>query len=333
MYDIMENAKTDLISIIVPVYNTAKYLKRCLDSIVSQTYSNIEIILIDDGSTDESGEICEEYAQRDKRIKVFHQENKGLSAARNIGLDASTGQYISYVDSDDYIADNMCERLVNAILLHHAQVVGCKMTSDNMKLKTCETCGIEKIDKEEIFEYIASRNNWAVMRYLFSACIWENLRFSEGRLYEDALIFPQLSEKISCWIYVPDILYYYNTYNENSITRVDFSIKHLEDALHYLRYWNVYAADKEKGRQEIAFYICGGIIGFVNRGINSAIVDRKQIIDCINGIQEIYNTNYFLARRTLHYKRLPLKAKIRWWLFVKSPYHSQKIMNFLKQNR
>lgn len=102
-----------LISIIIPVFNNQKHLKRCLDSVLVQTYKNIEVILIDDGSTDNSGEICDDYASKDKRIKVFHTINQGVSIARNLGLDNATGEYIMFVDSDDWIEKNTLECVYN----------------------------------------------------------------------------------------------------------------------------------------------------------------------------------------------------------------------------
>ena len=102
--------RTPLISVIIPVYNVEKYLRRCLDSVIAQTYQNLEIICVDDGSIDDSGKICDQYAVRDARIKVIHQENQGLSAARNRGLDAAEGEYIAFVDSDDYILEDMYKR-------------------------------------------------------------------------------------------------------------------------------------------------------------------------------------------------------------------------------
>ena len=101
--------KTPLISVIVPVYKVEPYLRECLDSIVNQSYRNLEIILIDDGSPDRSGEICDEYAANDKRIVVIHQENKGVSEARNAALDIARGDYFQFVDSDDRIEKNTCE--------------------------------------------------------------------------------------------------------------------------------------------------------------------------------------------------------------------------------
>lgn len=103
----MKNNDNPLISVIIPVYNMEKYLRRCLDSVLAQDYTNLEILVVDDGSTDGSWAICQEYARKDARITVIHQENGGLSAARNTGLDRATGAYIAFVDSDDYILPNM----------------------------------------------------------------------------------------------------------------------------------------------------------------------------------------------------------------------------------
>lgn len=114
-----------LITVIVPVYNVEKYLRRCLDSIIRQTYQNLEILCIDDGSIDNSGEICEQYAARDARIKVIHQENQGLSTARNRGLDTATGEYIAFVDSDDYIAADVLEQLYQSAVSSDATCVIC----------------------------------------------------------------------------------------------------------------------------------------------------------------------------------------------------------------
>ena len=108
-----------LISVIVPVYNVEDYLDRCIESIINQTYKNLEIILVDDGSTDSSGKKCDEYALRDGRIKVFHKENGGVSSARNMGLDIATGDYIGFVDSDDLLEHNMYEMLLNNAEKHN----------------------------------------------------------------------------------------------------------------------------------------------------------------------------------------------------------------------
>ena len=104
------------ISIIVPVYNVEKYIRRCIDSLITQTFKSIEILLIDDGSKDNSGAICDEYALKDDRVKAFHKKNGGVSSARNIGLDNATGTYIMFCDSDDYVDPTWCEKLYNSII-------------------------------------------------------------------------------------------------------------------------------------------------------------------------------------------------------------------------
>lgn len=106
----------DVISVIVPIYNTEKYLAKCLDSLINQTFQRLEIILIDDGSTDNSGQICDEYAVKDDRIKVIHKTNGGVSSARNAGLDVVTGSYIAFVDPDDYIDSDMYEVLYKVVV-------------------------------------------------------------------------------------------------------------------------------------------------------------------------------------------------------------------------
>lgn len=108
----METDKNDLISIVVPIYNVQDYLERCIQSIISQTYKNIEIILVDDGSNDNSGKICDEYLRKDERIKVIHKENGGLSDARNVGKENAKGTYIAFIDSDDYIRTKFYRSLV-----------------------------------------------------------------------------------------------------------------------------------------------------------------------------------------------------------------------------
>ena len=124
---------TPLVSIIVPIYKVESYLRRCLDSVVSQTYTNLEIILVDDGSPDGCPQICDEYASKDSRIIVIHKENGGLSDARNVGLDICKGEYISFVDSDDWINNHYIEKLLSAAETVKADiaVASCKYISDN----------------------------------------------------------------------------------------------------------------------------------------------------------------------------------------------------------
>lgn len=116
-----------LISVIVPIYRVEEYLPRCIDSLLAQTYQNIQIILVDDGSPDACGRICDEYASTDKRIQVIHKENGGLSDARNAGLSASKGDYIAFVDSDDWVASEYLERMQQSLCKHDADICECSV--------------------------------------------------------------------------------------------------------------------------------------------------------------------------------------------------------------
>ena len=147
----------NLISIIVPIYNVEKYLKRCIDSIINQTYKKLEIILVDDGSKDNSGKICDKYAKKDIRIKVIHKKNEGVSEARNVGLKVSTGEYIGFVDADDYIEPNMYEEMSDNLKENNADIVICDYnTNDREKQRKTKqeknhkyTNNIEIISKDE----------------------------------------------------------------------------------------------------------------------------------------------------------------------------------------
>ena len=148
----------ELISVIVPVYKVEKYLRECVDSILAQTYTNLEIILVDDGSPDNCGKICDEYAQNDSRIKVIHQENGGLSAARNAGLDIATGKYIGFVDSDDYAELNMFEELHKRIIENNADLSICGVKKFGMESR-CFFYGNKCLDRT-VF----------VQRFIMSSC-------------------------------------------------------------------------------------------------------------------------------------------------------------------
>ena len=180
-----------LISIIIPIYNVEKYLKKCIESVINQTYKNIEIILINDGSTDGSGKICDEYAIKDKRIKVSHNENGGVAVARNKGIKMSTGDYIVFVDSDDFISNEYCEKMLEAVLRNNADIAICKLHDflDGEKIQIEETEYSEQVyNSDEMIE-----NNIVIGGIfdcmggkLFSHKLFENVLFPEGRVYEDS---------------------------------------------------------------------------------------------------------------------------------------------------
>lgn len=193
-----------LISIIVPIYNVEKYLERCLNSLVSQTYENIEIILIDDGSSDHSGTICDSYQQKDERIKVIHQQNLGLSAARNVGIRDCVGKYIGFVDSDDWIDKKMYETLYVAIDRAQAQIACCgywvyeeKSEKKSPMSRQCNEFAV--LNRDQALHYLIgaishSINNFAWNK-LYEKRLFDTIFFPEGELFEDSAIMYQLFDR------------------------------------------------------------------------------------------------------------------------------------------
>lgn len=217
-----------LVSVIVPVYNVEKYLPRCLDSIVGQTYPNLEILLINDGSRDGSGEICRRYAQRDSRIRLFTQENQGMSVARNVGLDHMRGEYIVYVDSDDYISTSFVEILLGKQQETKASIVCCKWVEiqwdddcADLQPKTLGSQRYKVISRDELFRMLAADKQpvWAyIWARIYHKDIFTNLRFPPGKAYEDLFLFSQILWQAESVCYMEPVLYAYRQ-SANSITR------------------------------------------------------------------------------------------------------------------
>ena len=227
-----------LVSVIVPVYNVYPYLHEAIDSVINQTYTNLEIILIDDGSTDGSGEICDKYAERDSRIRVIHQDNKGLSAARNIGLENMTGEVLAFLDPDDAFQYSFIEKTLAALQNEDADMVLCKYdiqyTTAHMKTtsskKTQPLIAPGVFDRNEVLSSLVNcKINVSVWNKLYRRKLWNSIRFHEGHLCEDhEAIFKicSLCEKICV---LPDSLYNHRK-RPGSITAVH-SLNNLNDAL------------------------------------------------------------------------------------------------------
>lgn len=183
-----------LVSVIIPVYNVSPYLRECLDSAIHQTYHNLEILVIDDGSTDDSGRICDEYPAMDSRVQVFHQENRGLSAARNVGLDHMTGNLVAFLDSDDAYHPDMIESMVDAMTQSGADMVVCGFSYhsiENGRLSLSTASGHwpyrdETISSREALNRLATgKLDISVWNKLYRSHLWKDIRFPDGHVYED----------------------------------------------------------------------------------------------------------------------------------------------------
>lgn len=208
------------ISVIVPVYNAEKFLNRCIDSIICQTFENLEIILVDDGSSDRSGQICDEYAGKDNRIKVIHKVNGGVSSARNCGLDCATGDYVAFVDSDDYISPFMYSKLFEAISDRDNSVALCDMMihrkAGDVPASTLNP-GRNKI--ETLRRLILSDVGSGSVYFLIPSIFLTNLRFPQHlQQSEDFWFVLRLLASVETLVKVPEPLYFYNRENEESLT-------------------------------------------------------------------------------------------------------------------
>lgn len=238
------------ISVIIPVYNVASYLEKCLVSVCSQSYKCLEIIVIDDGSTDGSGLIADEFMEKDERIKVFHKKNGGLSSARNVGLDNAHGDYVFFLDSDDYICENACKVLLDYAIKTKSQIIECGMirvTGDKQEIdlhrEYKELSGKQATKAFLLGEFGIQAVAWDC---LYSIDIFAQLRFEEGRLHEDGWFKYQALYSARKVCLIPENLYYYVQNREGSIMTVPIKKKNIRDVIDAFDYrWHYFEARNE----------------------------------------------------------------------------------------
>lgn len=225
------------ISVIVPIYMVEKYLNRCIKSIVDQTYKNIEIILVDDGSLDLCPKICDEWAKKDDRIKVIHKENGGLSDARNAGLLVATGDYISFIDSDDWIDQDMYTKMIDLFDAYDADIVKCayEKTSKNINTVIQPKLEVYKLDAIEFQKGLydgTSKSDIVVWNKIYKKELFDNLKFPVGKIHEDQFLIPKITLKCKN-IVCTNQKYYYYYQSDNSIMRSAFNKNRLDALLSF----------------------------------------------------------------------------------------------------
>ena len=214
------------VSIIVPVYQVEKYIRQCVDSILAQTFTDFELILVDDGSKDKSDQICDEYAVIDQRVKVIHKENGGAADTRNIGLDHAVGNYIMFIDSDDYIDPTMLECLYKNILNEDADIAACNYCyffENNREIDFSIQIESEVLSGTEIFYSRKNERNygfWTVVwNKLYKKEIFGKVRFRCGKYYEDEFFANDLYQIDIKVVTIPECLYYYRQHNNSTMRK------------------------------------------------------------------------------------------------------------------
>ena len=282
----MENP---LISIIIPVYRAENYLQQCVDSVREQTYTNLEIILVDDGSPDKSGELCDAFALEDPRIRVIHKENGGQSSARNRALDVMLGEYVGFVDSDDWIETDMFETLYRNMEAYGAQIsaCGCQLRYSNGVIKymnpsSSEVKGVRVFNMQEALNASMECKffTFSLCDKLFHRNIFDNLRMTEGRIFEDEEIIPLCIERAETLVYTGTAYYYYRILEESTIHSKNFSQRMFIEADVALARANDYRTrHPEMYEKAYAHYInvCLGLI-YSSRQAKDCKDQRKKLI-------------------------------------------------------
>lgn len=274
------------ISIIIPVYCVENYLTRCLDSVCNQSYTKLEIILVDDGSPDNCPAICDEWGRKDKRIKVIHKKNGGLSDARNAGIEVATGNYLLFIDSDDYIAPTMCERLLNAAQAADAEIAVCNfwwMYPEHKEIQSTKMPDGKIVERSAILETWIK--NWTVdfvvawnklyRRDLFFTP--EHIRYPVGKLHEDEFTTYKLLYAANRVVFVKDPLYFY-VQRAGSIT-ANYTEKNLNDFVaavcEYVK-WADSFAPKKRPLMEYLTVRC--VLGIMRRcDKNTQLANRHDV--------------------------------------------------------
>lgn len=219
------------ISIIIPVYNVEKYLVACIESIIHQTYQNLEIILVNDGSTDNCPQICDDYAQKDERIKVIHKKNGGLSDARNAGYEAVTGEYIAFVDSDDLIAEDCYHTLLRISVEYNADIVECdfvKFVNQNELIDFDSTNLVEEFDTEQGLEMLIKEQlKQVVWNKLYKKRLVNKLLFEKGKIHEDEFWTYKVLANAKKIVKISQVLCFYRQQHE-SIMAEKYNLKRLQ---------------------------------------------------------------------------------------------------------
>ncbi|MBZ4027796.1 glycosyltransferase [Lactobacillus johnsonii] len=217
------------VSIVVPIYNVEKYIDECIISLIHQTYKNIEIILVDDGSPDKSGAICDKWAAKDERIKVIHKENGGLSDARNAGIEIASGDFLAFVDGDDWVSVDFVEKMIESLIKYDSDMVVCKFArifpEGNVNLNSRTPSKVEVLNKKEFLIKLTEDNEITnhVWRKVYKKDLFDNISFPVGKNFEDIYLMPKIVEKCRKIVNLPDVCYYYRQNDEGIVKNINLN--------------------------------------------------------------------------------------------------------------
>ena len=316
------------ISVIVPVYNVEQYLERCVDSIINQTYTNLEIILVNDGSTDNSGKLCDELAKKDERIRVIHKENGGLSDARNRGIDESESDLVGFIDSDDYIDSDMYEVLLKNLNDTDADLSMCSLYDVYNNTPEAQVTNKEtwELSSEQAIKMVMEAKILSVtaVNKLYRKSLFTDLKFEVGKIAEDAFIMIKLLDKCEKIVATNEKKYYY-VHRENSITTQKFSTKFLNVIEAYEQNSNI-ILEKYPKLKDVAqtrmnwayFYVLDRLL--LDDNYNDKELENKLISYLKNHRKDILNDPLFTKGRKIGFIALLLSRNLYRKLIEKRGY-------------
>ena len=303
------------ISVIVPVYRVEKYLERCVNSLTCQTLSDIEIILVDDGSPDGCPALCDELAKKDGRIKVLHKENEGLGLARNSGMSLASGEYIAFVDSDDYIAPEMYETLYKAVQSTGADLALCDYAAVDEAGTPClpPYTGLAQriFTGRELLKRATNTMAQPAWNKLYRRAIFAQLRYPEGKLNEDIFVLPEICLNTKKAVVVPKELYYY-VQRGSSIMNGSKTLRHFDAAEAAQRYWDCLVENEVNDALANAARFTMGSVSRVYRQLPPALRKAPRS-------REMLRMQFEVVSRTRQYCNVPGGLWLQSWLLWHFP--------------
>ena len=326
-----------LISIIIPIYDVQCYLRKCIDSVINQTYKNLEIILVDDESPDNCGKICDEYAKKDNRIKVIHKKNGGLSSARNAGLDVCTGEYVSFIDSDDFVDEKYIEELYNMLEKNNVDISIAnryKVQDDNIEECKYYSC-IEKQmnSKQLLIEYFRDNLPHEAWGKLYKKEIFNNSRYQDGlRIFEDLKFIYELllSKDLKIYCDTTKFLYYYRN-REDSLMKTGFD-EHWKAELDF--YKDIFIKLSEEDRKELAYVYTNVCLRNFSKVTKELSYTNKQLVAEIKEIQKhlkLMKKYAYIAKGKKRKLKIFIIKYLKELLIIKNKIKRKEANKFRKQ--
>lgn len=300
-----------LVTVIVPIYNVEKYIDKCIQSIVGQIYTEMEIILVDDGSSDSCPQKCDNWAKRDSRIRVIHKENGGLSSARNAGLEIASGDIISFIDSDDFIEPDMYHVMVTAMADSGKDIACCGRIVDLWGVREKKEYCIattKAMSKEEAMKEVLCLNNMDVSACdkIYKKFLFDEIRYPEGKISEDAAVILQIIEKANGVIHVGKPFYHY-IFRENSISKEPYTHRKYdiyENCVNILSFVEEFHPALTKYAKIYCSQICGNLLEGMYKF--RKLIDQYR--DDFKTYKKMFSSGFFVL---LKQKSITLKTKLR----------------------